>query len=281
MKTNALLLTMAAVLVFAGAAMANTLVLQQGQNGYNGCEDTYLRGVSYGHDYSDNNYGGATVLYTGANVNFTAFGQSAQALIRFNDLFGDGVNQIPANAVITNATLKMYTYTTSTRQYALRWYQMQRDWVEGSSSGTPEAGASCATYRQYPTTTSGGDLWGTDGVASTRLGPLGSAVNPPTNDADYYDYRDPIRVETLPPATADWMDWDITGFMNRWQNGTMPNEGLYSFSMDGYLSINLCSSEYANASLRPKLEIEYTVPEPMSLSLLALGSLALLRRKRA
>ena len=241
---------LAGMAALAAAVQAETLVLQQGLNGYSGCEDTYIRGQGY----NDNNYGAATVLYTMGNVN-TTIGDACQAMIRFNNLFGDGVNQVPAGAVITHAELQMYTYMTSTRQYALRWYQMQRDWVAGSGTGAPEVGASCANYRMYSTTPSGSDFWGTAGVP--RVGPLSSSTNPPTNGGDYYNYYDPIRVETLPPATLDWMTWDVTGFVQRWQYGAIPNDGLLSYSMDGYLRIRLCSSEYVVATLRPKLVIEY------------------------
>jgi hypothetical protein len=267
-------------LLVGSVASGDVATFQQGLNGYAGCEDTSIR-AAYS-SYRNRNFGGSTELYSGGYVG-ASDGDRNQFLIRFNDMFGNGANQIPTGAVVNSAELRLYAFEVMNNyNEKLRLYRMFGNWVEGSSDSATEVGASCTNFRMYSATPSGSDYWGSAGTP--QLGPLASTDYPSTNGGDYWGSQDPIRVETLSPTTANqWVTWDITGFVLSWQDGSMVNNGVLSRALGQYLRTNCYSSEYAtDTSLRPMLVIDYTpVPEPATMVLLAAGGLGvIIRRKR-
>lgn len=247
------------------AASAEVVTLQQGLNGYAGCEDTFLSGKDA--TQREYNYGGGGGICTGGWLT-AGDGDKRQALIRFNEMFGDGSNQIPAGAEIVSAELRLYAETAlnNYNEY-LRLYPMVGDWVEGNSSWAVETGASCGDFRKYSTTPSGDDYWGTDGTP--QLGPKSGV-----------DYLTSLYSDVFGPKTPNqWVVWDITEFVQNWQDGTMVNNGVYTHNPGNYLRANYYSSEYeGDTSLRPMLVVEY-VPEPATMMLLCLGVITLRRRR--
>ena len=95
-----------------------TLIFQEGVNGYSGSKDTHLQlmepSASHGAmDYFkwDTESGGG-IMY---------------GLLRFDDIFGPGVGQIPQDAVIQSATL---TYNVFDVGNSANLYEVIVDWTE-------------------------------------------------------------------------------------------------------------------------------------------------------
>lgn len=113
---------------------------QQGVDGYAGNVDTKLRGAS-----PDESYAGYTVL----NVDSDEEGYETQALIRFEQITGAGAGQIPGEARIIAAKLRLYT-DNPTDNNAIMFHRMLGDWddtdtwnsmVDGISADDIEAAA--------------------------------------------------------------------------------------------------------------------------------------------
>ena len=107
--------------VFAGAAHATTLTFQDGVNAYTGTVDTFLRedapdlpqGTLQRNEWDGDDPPGT--------------GRDNIALIRFDGIFGAGVDQIPAGAQITSATL---TYRVISAGADGRMHDVLIDWDE-------------------------------------------------------------------------------------------------------------------------------------------------------
>src|SRR5262249_35358412 len=80
-------------------AMLQTTSFQDGVNGYNGTQDSILQQGS-----PDTVFGASQAL----DSDYAAAGGS-QSLIRFDDIFGSTIDQIPSGAIIVSATLTLYT----------------------------------------------------------------------------------------------------------------------------------------------------------------------------
>ena len=82
-------------------------------------------------------------------------------------------------------------------------------------------------------------------------------------------------------AGHGWVETDVTTLVEQWYDGTLDDsQGVVIFGDASQQAAYYLSSESASTDLRPQLVIEYT-PEPMTMSLLALGGVALIRRRRA
>jgi len=128
------------ILILISSATADILTFQQGVDGYDRAQDTAIR-LSYTVNYGDTpdfdmdhpgdagnyemqstNGGASTVLEAGqffqrvlgsigsgrSTVEAGPTYRYARFFIRFRDIFGTGANQIPADAPIKAATLKLY-----------------------------------------------------------------------------------------------------------------------------------------------------------------------------
>lgn len=111
------------------AAAVQTVVLQQGLNGYEGTDDTYISQAS-----STTNYG------TASNIYFTD--TSYKSLVRFD------LASIPATATINSATLSFYIYANSgnSGSKVINAYRVLTNWVESQAIWQrPATGTSWAT----------------------------------------------------------------------------------------------------------------------------------------
>ncbi|MBP7148345.1 MAG: DNRLRE domain-containing protein [Acidobacteria bacterium] len=96
-----------------------TATFRQGANGYTGSVDTWINA-------------GATTTSYGGDVTLNIDGvppatDERQALIRFDNIFGDGLGQVPAGATITSATLTIYV-SNATAQVT-NWHRMLAAWT--------------------------------------------------------------------------------------------------------------------------------------------------------
>ncbi|MCD8499405.1 MAG: DNRLRE domain-containing protein [Clostridiales bacterium] len=102
------------------------LVFQDGLNGYAGTRDTYIRsdsaaqGTSYGSD--------ADISIDGDDG--SPGSAPNQGLIRFDDIFGEGLYQIPVGSTITNATLTLTVFDPGS---GMTVHRMLVDWLESST----------------------------------------------------------------------------------------------------------------------------------------------------
>jgi len=105
--------------------------------------------------------------------------------------------------------------------------------------------------------------------------PAGSVFTPPAYDSLYQTSA------AVPPYSYTWVDYDLTDMVGFWVSNPGQNYGMV---MESASSHNYAAtSDYGDASLRPKLSIDYTknvVPEPLSMALFALGGLAMVLRRR-
>ena len=100
-----------------------TVVFQQGANGYTGSSDTILRQSKPAKTFGSD----ASIFVDGVD----SAGQPIQGLLRFDDIFGYALGQIPEGAIITSATLTLNVTDGTSEPFSL--YRMLTGWTEGST----------------------------------------------------------------------------------------------------------------------------------------------------
>ena len=86
----------------------------------------------------------------------------------------------------------------------------------------------------------------------------------------------PTRCGGSPRSSREaWIVGDVTADLQAIANGTTSDFGWYVVMPNR----NIVASEHVNDELRPALFIGYT-PEPATLAMVAMGGLAMLRRRR-
>ena len=97
---------------------------QEGVSGYTGTQDTYVQDTT------------PTTAYGSASTVLVDDGSpQGQGLLRFDNLFGSGVGQIPYGATITSASLSFYV-TNHDAADTVYLYRMFSAWTEGSTWNT-------------------------------------------------------------------------------------------------------------------------------------------------
>ncbi len=234
--------------LFASSAQADAVTLQNGLDGYTGTEDTMLLSAD------GRNFGGMSYM------EIKEYSGSGRGLVRF-DLSDLDIT----NLDISSATFSMYCYqkggggTTSTTLFEVS--SANGDWVEGTGTPGTVTGASTWSYKHYTT----GNWAGSAGCS--------------TAGTDYVS----TGLATASGASGTWVTWTLSAagleLLEDWADGAKTNTGFYLRHTTGN-RLNYRSSEYSTVSYRPKLDITYT-PEPATMTLLGLGGLGLLiRRKR-
>ena len=107
-----------------------TLTFRNGENGYTGTQDAFIRGSN-----PDTPRGKASLL------TWTTKGDKS-ALVQFDNVFGNGPDQVPIGATITSATLTLEVYDDG---IAAEVYEVAVDWTEdetfNSFGGEPDVQA--------------------------------------------------------------------------------------------------------------------------------------------
>lgn len=235
-------LALAGGIVLAGSTGSEAAVIsfQQGVAGYTGAEDTMLVA-----SVSDYNFGAKTLAQTGNNN-----GDVYRSLMRFDLSFLNGqyaqINSI--TLTLTHQSSPVLSGTVELRQPIAA----NAGWVEGSSNGATESGASSWGYKQYNTATwSGGG-----GLGTTGYGPVlaSAAFNNSMAPGTTFD----LTISNSATATSV-----IDGFLD----GT--NEGFFLKSADESVTDArnyFASSEYSTTSYHPILTVDYTpAPPPLTL----------------
>ena len=220
---------------FTTDPVVNVATFRQGLNGYASARDTQLW-----QETPDTSYAAATDLTADQDTGAAVGNQEGQVLLRFDTLFGAGANQIPTNATIYSAKLICNTpMNTNSSSYdstdTFRAHRMIVDWTD------------TATWNS-----------------------LGSGVS-----ADNLEAASAVTFAAVPVVDAAPTIFDVSSDVELFKAGT-PNRGWVirpagNGTGNGW---TFKSGEYLTApTLRPSLEIVYSVPTPTApVTLVAAGS---------
>ena len=156
---------------------------QDGQNGYNGTADTYLRS-----NLPDDVFGSAATVIVDQEVGTLTGvdGRPSQGLIRFDDIFGAAINQVPMGSKIFSAFLTLNVLNPTAGDAQVKLYRMLQSWDESRRPGTILA----AIYCPIPTIVNGvtpDDVEATADFDSSLTNPAGSGTS----------VQIPLSVETM------------------------------------------------------------------------------------
>ena len=266
-------------LLVAAGAQAGVLTFQEGVAGYTGTTDTTLTAFQ-----PDNDWGGRDF--------FQVRGSSLpnHALVKFDNILGGGGGQIPpsvTSAEIANATLTVYNYIerggSGAPQQAV--WPFITSWVEGPGNNVL-AGDDVSTWNHRLHQTDGDytlptTKWGTT-TPTENAGPVfgedtfGNLANPMDS------FPSQARGDGVKNTTFNQVDFDVTGAVKAWIDGTYANEGFLVGMLDSPTTANIdlyYSHESITASGRPLLTVTI-IPEPTTLSLLLVGAMLTIGIKR-
>ena len=219
-------------LVKPGLVLQRTLFSNDNANGYHGAHDTQISQSAPGTNLAN----AATLTVDSSDASLTP----TQALIRFDNLFGTGAGQVPLNSEIAMATLNIEVTNAGA---GLAVFQMIADWQDTSTwnslvNGVATDGIEAALANAFDVSVGVGNA---NATSSTNVG-LGT------------------------------FSLDVTKSVQAWANGSINHGWLLNYLEGGTNGIGFRSSEDADNSLRPRLEISFVsaVPEPASLTLVGL-----------
>jgi hypothetical protein len=229
----------AAALALTGAAQVHaqvTYTFQEGVAGYVGTQDTELRSNQTASP------GNQTGLSFGNLPSLSVDGDDGSpgsrpnhGLLRFDNIFGSGPNQIKATDTITSATLRLEVFNPGS---GMTGHNMLVSWSESSS---------------WNSLVNGVNADGTDAQAASVF-----AVG--ANNTSENVANGPLSLNVLSSLLA-------------WQSGSIANNGwaLLPFTA-GTNGIDIYTSEFATANLRPLLTVNVTpIPEPGQIALMLAG----------
>ena len=209
---------------------------REGLDGYSGTKDTWFGSRSH----VPGEYGPHGTEDKMQVVMWAPSGSRKEALVRFDDIFGTGAEQIDFGAAIDRAVL---TLTVGSGTYddgeAHNLHKMLIAWPEGVS---------------YNSSSLGGDGVETNDVeASSRIYADSSAFATAVNGSG----KPVIPIDTV-------VTYDVTDIVRDWALG----DDNFGFLLDGQDptwgdTLQVCASEHTNATRRPLLTID-AQPNPLS-----------------
>lgn len=212
---------------FAGDPPLTIATFRQSVSGYNGTHDTQLLAETPGTGYGTN-----AELNVDLDTTSTIAGnQEAQALVRFDSIFGPNAGQVPTNAIIQSAKLILYTPASpSGTDYdsddTFRAHRMIMDWNDNATWANFNNGVS------------------TDDIEAASVASF--SLVPEVDDAPaIFDVTADIELFRTGAANHGWL----------LRSSTAATANGWTFA----------SSEAGDPVHRPTLEILYTVITPFSL----------------
>ncbi len=189
--------------------------------------------------------GSATSLLIDGDSSTASGNQLAQGLIKFDNLFGNNPGQVPLGATILSAKLSILTGSTSGDETANQM-SLHRLWVPFDNTST----------------------WNSLGAGIT----LGSEAVPTP------------EFSLLPNVRGDYGIFDVTNSLADIRTALINHEDInfgWLLNPAGTDGWRPRSSEFGSVGDRPILSITYTVPEPATIAMGALGLLILLALRKS
>lgn len=222
--------------------------------------DTYLR-----EGYPNTNYGTEIDLELRNDLN-----ASGDRVV----LIGFDLSSIPSNAVITQATLRLYQYDSL--------YMNESDWLKvGAYRLLKHADEGTGGYKNgaswYYRHTNGLDYW-------SQYGARGRSTDPDRHSANNVGVADSVTTVTYVPSGGPgrWVEWNVTPSAQYWHRNPAKNFGLVldkwlegSFCYDDDEFVKFWSREYGDPNYRPQLVVNYVIPSSQTPLVLRLGDLNL------
>ena len=207
------------------SAEGTRVIFQQGNAGYTGGRDAHLERYA-----PETPRGGATNLYL--ELDPTAV-EARSILIDFTGL------NLPPNATVSSATLKLYQHTrTGSGTLSVGAYPLNRPWVESEVTWTRASGSAAAPVRW--------DEPGANGVPADR----GAT---------------PVDVRGV-TAAYEWKSWNVTSIVQGWIDNPGSQYGIKlqagGNTRDQTFAYFYSNQNAAYPTLRPILEVIYTLPTP-------------------
>ena len=202
--------------------------IQQGSRGYEGLKDTEIRFNEPDADLSEK----LTLNPDGSDG-----GGEVHGLTKFNDLIGDGENQIPADANVENATLNINIVGPGT---PLSLHRMLVDWEDATANWNFFGGGiqaddieAVAEPDDVQTANTGVTSWNiTDSIKAWQADPErnnGWVMLPlGTNGVDYLS-AEGVALETGDLNVAPWIDYVLGEAMQDCIAGDIDCDGTVSF----------------------------------------------------
>lgn len=203
-------------------------------------------------------------LYSNGAGQFMFVGETRAANTRRGLLMFDIASVVPAGAIINSATLQLHCSRSASGSRLIQARRLTSDWGEGlSDSGDPGGGGAFSTpgdaswiHSVYPAT-----LWSTPG--GDFVGTTSTQVN--VSGTGFY---------TFPSSSL--MVSDVQGFLNN----PATNFGWLLFGPEngGTSAKRFDTHENIDPAFRPKLVIDYTIPEPAT-GMILIAAAWMLRRR--
>ena len=115
--------------VFAGDPAVNIKSFQNGAAGYTASHDTQIRA-----DAPTTAYASTSPLTVDMDTSATTGDQSAHSLVRFDNLFGAATGQIPTDATVLSAKLKLWAVaSTGNTANPVEVHRMLKDWTTSAT----------------------------------------------------------------------------------------------------------------------------------------------------
>nr|GAP19065.1 protein containing VCBS repeat [Levilinea saccharolytica] len=197
--------------------------------------DTYMSGFN-----NTNNYGAQTYMRVTLGTS-----QGRGSLLRWD------LSSIPANAVVSAASLKLNVSTAGSATFNL--YNMRRAWAEGTGSGS--ATGDGATWQTYD----GTNAWGTNGAANTTSDRFNTNLWGAGSSSFSTTGSKTVALNT------DGLD-----VVQGWIDGSIPNYGLtiQNYST-GSTDVQFATRDNPTEANRPALVLSYCVDSGITYTLTA------------
>ena len=222
-------------------AVAETVSFRYGIDGYIGVADTVVRRDSGREEW--NNGGSEALQMHGQSDKFYPYKAS---LIRFDDIFGNGANQVPLEQNLQSATLRLYLYDEAVGGSSGKGLVANQMLVDVPDFGISDGPALLGEVTFKDLAHEQAD-WGP---------PIDDGL---VRDVDY-DSGLSASVSFVTEDENSFLELDITNILLRWYEGTAGNYGLFIRPDGDQTACYIRSSEYGTVSERPELVIEYFVP---------------------